>query len=84
MIERDGVTVSTIEHLMAALYALQVDDLRVELDGPEVPVLDGSARPFVDCLLDAGLAELPVEREYMTLVRPIVVTDTPVSACIFR
>jgi UDP-3-O-[3-hydroxymyristoyl] N-acetylglucosamine deacetylase len=67
-------TVSTIEHLMAALYALQVDDLRIELDGPEVPILDGSSRPFVDRILEAGRAELPVPRQYMTLVRPIVVS----------
>jgi len=74
VIGRDGVTVSTIEHLMAALYALQVDDLRIELDGAEVPLLDGSSRPFVDMILEAGRVELPVPRQYMTLVRPIVVT----------
>ena len=74
VISRDGVTVSTIEHLMAALYALQVDDLRIELDGAEVPILDGSSRPFVDMILDAGRVDLPVARQYMTLVRPIVVT----------
>jgi len=74
VIGRDGVTVSTIEHLMAALYALQVDDLGIELDGAEVPILDGSSRPFVDMILEAGRVELPVPRQYMTLVRPIVVT----------
>lgn len=68
-------TVSTIEHLMASLYALQVDDLRIELDGPEVPILDGSAKPFVDRILAAGRVELPAVREYMTLVRPIVQGD---------
>ena len=67
-------TVSTIEHLMAALYALQIDDVRVELDQPEVPILDGSSRPFVDLLLEAGKVEQPTLREYMTLVRPVVVT----------
>jgi UDP-3-O-[3-hydroxymyristoyl] N-acetylglucosamine deacetylase len=71
VLQRDGVTVSTIEHLMAALYALQVDDARVELDGPEVPILDGSSRPFVEAILQAGREELPVEREYVTIVRPI-------------
>jgi UDP-3-O-[3-hydroxymyristoyl] N-acetylglucosamine deacetylase len=73
VLERDGVRVSTIEHLMAALYALQVDDLRVELDGPEVPILDGSSRPFVDAILEAGCQELPVERQYLTIVRPLTV-----------
>jgi UDP-3-O-[3-hydroxymyristoyl] N-acetylglucosamine deacetylase len=67
-------TVSTIEHLMAALYALLVDDLRVELDGPEVPILDGSSKPFVDLILRTGRVELDARRDYMTLVRPIAVT----------
>ena len=58
VLERDGIKVSTIEHLMAALYALQIDDQRVELDGPEPPILDGSSRPFVDAILDAGRVEL--------------------------
>ena len=59
---------------MAALYALLIDDLRVELDGPEVPILDGSSKPFVDALLRSGRVETDVPREYMTLVRPIVVS----------
>jgi UDP-3-O-[3-hydroxymyristoyl] N-acetylglucosamine deacetylase len=73
VIQRDDVGVSTIEHLMAALYALQVDDLRVELDGEEVPILDGSSRPFVDMVFEAGRRELSMLREYVTLTRPIVV-----------
>lgn len=74
VLERGDVKVSTIEHLMAALYALQVDDIRIELDGPEVPILDGSSRPFVAAVLDAGLKELSVARQYITVVRPIVVS----------
>jgi UDP-3-O-[3-hydroxymyristoyl] N-acetylglucosamine deacetylase len=75
VLQRNGVRVSTIEHVMAALYALQIDDLRIELDGPEVPILDGSSRPFVDAILAAGRVELPVERRYMILTRPIVVSE---------
>jgi UDP-3-O-[3-hydroxymyristoyl] N-acetylglucosamine deacetylase len=75
VLQKDGVKVSTIEHLMAALYALQIDDLLVELDGAEVPILDGSSRPFVEAILDVGREEFPVERRYMTLVRPIVVSE---------
>lgn len=71
VLERDGTSVSTIEHLMAALYALQIDDLRVELDGAEVPILDGSSRPFVDALLDVGFVDSDVPRQYLTVVRPI-------------
>lgn len=75
VLERDGVRVSTIEHLMAALYALQVDDLRVELDGPEVPILDGSSKPFVDAVLEAGRVELPMLRQYLNIIRPLEVVD---------
>jgi len=73
VLQKDGATVSTIEHLMAALYALQVDDLEVELDAAEVPILDGSSRPFVTAVEDAGLRELDVVREYIHIVRPISV-----------
>ena len=73
VLAKDGLTVSTIEHLMAALYALQIDDVRVELDGPEIPILDGSSLPFVRLILDAGREELPVRRSYLTIVRPIEV-----------
>jgi UDP-3-O-[3-hydroxymyristoyl] N-acetylglucosamine deacetylase len=75
VLERAGVTVSTIEHLMAALYALQIDDVRIELDGPEVPILDGSSRPFVDAVLEAGIEPLAAARTYITIVRPIVVSE---------
>jgi len=52
---RDGVSVSTIEHLMAALAGCGVDNALVELDGPEVPIMDGSAAPFVSAILVAGV-----------------------------
>ena len=75
VIQRGEVSVSTIEHLMASLYALLVDDVRVELDGPEVPILDGSSKPFVDLILQAGRKELPAPREYINLIRPVIVSD---------
>ena len=74
VLQQGQARVSTIEHLMAALYALQIDDVEIELDADELPILDGSARPFVDALARAGCVELPMERQYMTLVRPIVVS----------
>lgn len=75
VLERDGVAVGTVEHLLAALYALGVDDAVVELDGPEVPILDGSSRPFVDLVLEAGRKQHAVPRRYMTVVRPVVVSE---------
>jgi len=71
VLQRNGSTVSTIEHLMAALYALQVDDVRIELDGDEVPILDGSAKPFVEAVIRAGRSESGMERQYLHVVRPI-------------
>jgi UDP-3-O-[3-hydroxymyristoyl] N-acetylglucosamine deacetylase len=73
IIRKGEVEVSTIEHLMAALYALLVDDVRVVLDGGEVPAMDGSSKPFVDTIEQAGRIELPAPREYITLVKPVVV-----------
>jgi UDP-3-O-[3-hydroxymyristoyl] N-acetylglucosamine deacetylase len=62
---RDGVSVATVEHLLAALHGLGVDDARVEVNGPEVPVLDGSAAPFVILLHEAGLRPLAVPRMHL-------------------
>ena len=50
----NGVTVSTVEHLMSAFSGMGVDNAMVEVDAPEVPIMDGSARPFVDLLKDVG------------------------------
>lgn len=49
-----GATVGTVEHLLAALYGLGIDNARIEVDGPEVPILDGSAEPFVRMILEGG------------------------------
>lgn len=66
-IEFEGVRVSTIEHLMAATVGLGVDNMIVELDAQEMPILDGSAAPFVQLLQNAGLIEQEVKREVFIL-----------------
>jgi UDP-3-O-[3-hydroxymyristoyl] N-acetylglucosamine deacetylase len=71
----NGTTVSTIEHLMAALYVSSIDNVLVELDAPEVPILDGSAGPFVDLLSEAGLKEQNVPRQCMIITRPILLRE---------
>ena len=68
---RDGVIVSTVEHLMAALYGLGVDNLMIDLDGPEIPILDGSSQGWVDHLLEAGLVEQRRARKVLVVRRPI-------------
>ncbi len=70
-----GVSVSTIEHLMAALSALNVDNAVVELDGPEVPIMDGSAEPFVQILDRAGRRRQEAPRRYIEILAPIRVEE---------
>jgi UDP-3-O-[3-hydroxymyristoyl] N-acetylglucosamine deacetylase len=68
-----GVGIETVEHLLSALYALGVDDVQVEVDGPEVPVLDGSAAPFVILIHEAGTRPLPMARRYLKVLQPVEV-----------
>jgi UDP-3-O-[3-hydroxymyristoyl] N-acetylglucosamine deacetylase len=68
---REAVSIGTIEHLLSALGALGVDDVLVDVDGPEVPVLDGSAAPFVILLHEAGLRPLAVPRLYLKVLEPV-------------
>ncbi|HEY4030215.1 MAG TPA: UDP-3-O-acyl-N-acetylglucosamine deacetylase [Caulobacteraceae bacterium] len=70
-----GVTVATIEHLMAALAALEVDNAVIEVDGPEVPIMDGSALPFVQLLDRAGRRRQEAERRFIEILEPIEVID---------
>lgn len=66
--------VQTVEHLLAALRGLEVDNARVELDGPEVPAGDGSAAVYVRLLEEAGLVELPDPRRWLRLEEPLAVS----------
>jgi UDP-3-O-[3-hydroxymyristoyl] N-acetylglucosamine deacetylase/3-hydroxyacyl-[acyl-carrier-protein] dehydratase len=74
-IGQDGVTVSTIEHVMAALYALGINHAEISIDGPEMPILDGSSKPIVDALLSAGIKELEGQREVLTIHENFSFTD---------
>ena len=64
VIGRDGVVVSTIEHAMAALYAAGIDNVLVEVDGPEVPILDGSAMPLVEGIESVGLEAQNADKDF--------------------
>ena len=79
-LRKAGVSIGTVEHLLAALSALGVDDALVEVDGPEVPVLDGSAAPFVILLHEAGLRPLAVPRHYLKVLQPVEVVHGQKSA----
>ena len=70
-LEKDGAVVSTIEHVLAALYAMQVDNALIQLDGPEVPIMDGSSKPFLDAIKAVGLVEQEEDREYFELTENV-------------
>ena len=70
-----GVSVSTIEHVMAAFAALSVDNVYVELDGPEVPIMDGSSLPFVQLLDQAGFRRQMVPQQVIEILSPIEVVE---------
>jgi len=70
-----GATVATIEHLMAALSALGIDNATVEIDGPEVPIMDGSAGPFVEAVDHAGVEKLDAPLRYIRVIKPVRVED---------
>ncbi len=74
-LQEGAASVATTEHLLAALWARGVTNCRIELDGPEVPILDGSALPWCRLLREAGLEILPGERPIWQLTEPIWVED---------
>lgn len=66
VLTKDGARVTTLEHLMSAFHGLHVDNAVIELNGPEVPILDGSARLWVEAIREVGVVELDKERSYIT------------------
>jgi UDP-3-O-[3-hydroxymyristoyl] N-acetylglucosamine deacetylase len=70
-----GVSVSTVEHLLAALRGLAVDNCYIEIDSKEVPIMDGSAAPFVAAIDSIGIRELPEPRKFIKVVKPVRVEE---------
>lgn len=75
VIGKGSVTISTIEHAMSALYALGVDNCLIRVDGPEIPILDGSAKPFVDGIESVGLVEQAADKDFYYVRHKVEVTD---------
>ena len=71
----DGASVSTIEHIMAALAGLAISNALIDIDGPEVPILDGSAAPFVAALLARGIVEQTVPARTIRVLKKVEVRD---------
>jgi UDP-3-O-[3-hydroxymyristoyl] N-acetylglucosamine deacetylase len=67
--DENGISVATVEHLMSAFYGLEIDNVVVELNGPEVPAMDGSAAPFIFLMECAGVAEQDVPRRAMRILK---------------
>ena len=74
-LEKEGVKVGTIEHLMSAFAGLGIDNAWVDLDAPEVPILDGSAAPFVFLIQSAGIEEQNAAKKFIRVTQPIEVRD---------
>jgi UDP-3-O-[3-hydroxymyristoyl] N-acetylglucosamine deacetylase len=72
--DHNGPAVSTTEHVLAALHGLGVDNAVVEVDGPEVPIMDGSAEPFVAAIDQVGIVTLPAARRCIQVLKPVRVT----------
>ncbi|MEO6758829.1 MAG: UDP-3-O-acyl-N-acetylglucosamine deacetylase, partial [Saprospiraceae bacterium] len=67
--------ISTVEHVLSALIGVHIDNVLLELDGPEVPIMDGTAMPFVEALQAAGRVELDADREYFVVTEAITYRD---------
>jgi UDP-3-O-[3-hydroxymyristoyl] N-acetylglucosamine deacetylase len=72
---RQGVLIQTTEHLLSTLYSFGIDNVALEVDNLEVPILDGSGKPFVEMLRTAGLRQLRRKRRYLRIRRPVTVED---------
>ena len=70
-----GVRVGTIEHIMSALSAMGIDNVLIELNAPEIPIMDGSSLPFIYLLQDAGILDQAAEKKFIRIKKPIVVED---------
>jgi UDP-3-O-[3-hydroxymyristoyl] N-acetylglucosamine deacetylase len=74
-LKRDGASISTVEHLMSALAGLGIDNLHVDVAGPELPIMDGSAGPFVFLLQSAGVEEQNAPKKYLRIRTPVEARD---------
>lgn len=82
VIGHGDVKVSTIEHAMAALYAAGIDNVLIKIDGPEMPILDGSAREFCECIASVGVVEQDADKEFYIVKQKIEVRDDSTGSSI--
>lgn len=75
LVNEQGVQISTVEHLLAAVSGLGIDNLIVEVDSPEIPIMDGSALPFVYLIQSVGIEELNAAKRFLRITKPIRVEE---------
>mgnify|MGYP002776713172 FL=1 len=75
IVTEDNVRIGTIEHLMSALFALGIDNILIELDGPEIPIMDGSSLSFIHIIKEAGIREQKEEKVFFKLIKPIKIGE---------
>jgi len=74
-LKHDGAAISTVEHLMSALAGLGIDNVHIDVSGPEIPIMDGSAGPFVFLLQSAGIVEQDAAKRYLRIVQTVEARD---------
>ena len=79
---KDGVSVVTVEHLLSGLTGMGIDNAVIDLDNIEVPILDGSAKPYIDAIWPSGIVEQSAPRKYIELEEEVVVTSTKTGSSI--
>lgn len=82
VIGRGDIRVSTVEHALSALYALGIDNCLIQVNGPEFPILDGSAAPYIDKIKEIGIEEQNAPKDYYIIRRKIEVKDDETGSCI--
>ena len=75
LVNEEGIRISTVEHLNAALAGLGIDNIIIEVDAPEIPIMDGSSSPFIYLLLDAGIEEQNAPKKFIRVKQPVRVED---------
>ena len=75
LVNEDGVKISTVEHLLSAVAGLGIDNLIIDVDSPEIPIMDGSALPFVYLIQSVGVETLNVSKRFLRITKPIRVTE---------
>ncbi|RYY18836.1 MAG: UDP-3-O-[3-hydroxymyristoyl] N-acetylglucosamine deacetylase, partial [Sphingobacteriaceae bacterium] len=75
-ITQNGASVNTVEHVLASLVGLELDNVLIDLDGPETPIMDGSSLQFIDALVEVGFEEQEADREYFSIPYNIHYSET--------